>query len=346
MFTANRKSVVIVDDEEQVRTYLRTVLTRSGYECHCYGDSGTALSHFQSNSPPDLLLADIRMPGMTGMELLRQVRSLSPELPFILVSGLYELSVALEALRHGASDYLLKPAYPDQILRLVAKHLADTNPLAKVRIALDQYLATRHLSDSAHAQLLPLFETLGRKRIETLEHSQRVAAFSLLLGRAFDLPEDELAALELGALLHDVGKAAIPHNVLMKPGPLDDEEWRVMKMHPRIGWELLSASPGMELEAEIVYCHHERYAGGGYPRSLRGADIPRGARIFSVADTIDAICSNRTYRSGQELAVARQEIIRESGAQFDPAVVERLAAIPDEDIHAVQRSHPEGALIV
>src|SRR5262249_29460331 len=142
------------------------------------------------------------------------------------------------------------------------------------------------------SQLAPLLEMLGLKCLETLQHSQRVAGIAGLIGIEAGLNANELQALEIGALLHDIGKAAIPHNVLRKPTALNSREFKVMKMHPVIGWELLNRFPGVSKEADIVYSHHERYAGNGYPRGLQGDEIPIGARIFAIADTVDAIVSD------------------------------------------------------
>jgi HD-GYP domain-containing protein (c-di-GMP phosphodiesterase class II) len=162
-----------------------------------------------------------------------------------------------------------------------------------------------------------------------MQHSQRVARYSVLIAEQAGLDPMSMGALEIGALLHDIGKAGIPHNVLMKPEPLDDNEWRVMRLHPVIGWELLSGIPGIEEEAQIVYCHHERFEGGGYPRGLRGEEIPIGARIFSIADTLDALVSDRPYRLGCELGKARDRISGLGGTQFDPQLITCFAEVPD-----------------
>jgi HD-GYP domain-containing protein (c-di-GMP phosphodiesterase class II) len=173
---------------------------------------------------------------------------------------------------------------------------------------------------------------LGLKRLETLQHSRRVAGFAQLIGVAAGLDRQELEVLEIGSLLHDIGKAGIPHNVLMKPTSLNESEWRVMKMHPTLGRELMSRIDGVTREAEIVHSHHERFGGGGYPRGLSKEEIPLGARVFSIADTLDAIISDRPYRPGQPLVAARAEISRLGGIQFDPEIVRCFERIPDDRI--------------
>ena len=240
------KRVLVVDDEPAMRDYLHEVLRHEGYECLCFEGSLAALAHMaEAASPPDLLLTDINMPGMSGIELLRCVKTVSPDLPVILISGLYELSLAIDALKAGAADYLLKPATPQALAKLVNKHVHSNNSRqhAALRDALGQFLQSRDHYRCPAEQVGHIFDVLSLKRYETLQHSKRVAAYSLLLGGIARLSSADMEHLELGALLHDIGKVAIPHNVLMKPGPLTDEEWAVMKLHPRIGWELMSEFP-------------------------------------------------------------------------------------------------------
>ena len=160
-------------------------------------------------------------------------------------------------------------------------------------------------------------------------------------GEAKKLSIEELRHLELGALLHDIGKIAIPHNVLMKAGPLNDEEWGVMKLHPQIGWELLSEFPELGAEAEIVHSHHERFDGKGYPRGLKAHDIPLGSRIFSIVDTLDAITSDRPYRGRQPIEAARAEIKKSSGSQFDPSLAAAMDKLPHSALLKVRFDYPD-----
>jgi response regulator RpfG family c-di-GMP phosphodiesterase len=332
--------ILVVDDSALVRRYLSDVLSYGGHTCVSFTDAASVLRYLTAaRAEIALIISDIDMPGMNGMELLKTVRAEMPQIPFILLSGCYEESIALEVLRIGASDYLLKPAAPDEIIRLVNKHLLTDKDEReeRVRATLACCVQKMRLSSGDPAtHLAPLFDMLGFRRFETLQHSERVAAYSLLIAKAHDVQPEFLSGLELGALLHDIGKAAIPHNVLMKDGPLNEEEWRVIKMHPRIGFELIAAIPGTSAEAEIVYCHHERFNGKGYPRGLAGRNIPLNARIFSIADALDAICSDRAYRTGSTIAKARLEIDRAAGSHFDPELVESFRYVTDADIRDVQ----------
>jgi putative nucleotidyltransferase with HDIG domain len=281
---------------------------------------------------------------MNGFDLLRSARIVNPGLPCILLSGQCDLPTARGALLAGATDYLFKPVSPQDLLRLVAKHVDVTHAekLAAVRGELERSFGIGDLSEASHTdQLLPIFDLLGFKRFETLQHSRRVAAFTLLIARELGFDRDTLGAIEVGSLLHDIGKAGIPHNVLFKPGKLTEEEATIIKMHPLLGLDLLSGIPGLDREAQIVRSHHERFDGTGYPHRLAGEAIPLSARIFSVADTLDAITSERCYRPGQPQSIARSEIHLGEGSQFDPMILKVFDRVPDEEFDAVRKRYPD-----
>ena len=265
------------------------------------------------------MLTDIKMPGMTGIELLRNVKELKPEMPVILVSGLYELALAIEALEYGADDYLKKPVRPRDVLNAVGKYLAhDSGPQQEaIQHALKDFLASRE-DPHASEHIAAIFRSLGFRRYETFQHSKRVAAYARLFGERIGLPRADLERLELGALLHDIGKIGTPRNILLKPRPLADDEWKVMRTHPAIGHRIMAQFPELEREADVVRAHHERWDGGGYPNELKGEEIPLFARLFSIVDTYDAITSDRPYRPAQGVAAAKQVIAESSGTQFDP----------------------------
>ena len=335
---------MVVDDDEGIRDYLAEVLRFEGYECRCFSESVAALAYLgEQNQPADLVLADIRMPGMNGIDLLREVKSRQPELPVILISGLYELALALDALEAGADDYLKKPVQPSDVVTLVGKYLQrDARRHEEVfREALRQFLDGRSANGEGTEALAEVFRMLGFRRYETFQHSKRVAAYSGLFGEQCGLTDSELGHLELGALLHDVGKIGIPRNVLLKPGPLTEEEWRVMKTHPQIGYGLLAEFPAFREEARIVLFHHERFDGKGYPQGKAGKEIPVGARIFSIVDTLDAITSDRSYRPARPFSKAREEIEKMSGSQFDPLLVEVFGRIAVEKLREIQQQYPD-----
>jgi putative nucleotidyltransferase with HDIG domain len=339
------QTILVVDDDEPMRAYLSDTLTSAGYTCQSFSSGAAAIGWMASEKThADLLLSDITMPGMSGLDLLRTVRTVVPDLPIILVSGLCDLPTAQGALRAGATDYLLKPVRPADLLELVSKHVhaIHSGRLEEVKEALKLSLGTQDTTRWQRAsQLAPIFDSFGLKRIETLQHSQRVAAYALLIGRELGMDAATLRTLELGSLLHDIGKAGIPRNVLMKPGKLTDEEWTIVRIHPQLGLDMLQGLPGLEAESQIVYSHQERFDGKGYPRKLAGEAIPLNARVFSVGDTLDAITSDRCYRPGQTIAAARKEIQRGAGTQFDPAVVKALDRVPDSDLVSVRTQFPD-----
>ncbi|MCB1019186.1 MAG: response regulator [Acidobacteria bacterium] len=335
-------TVLVVDDEEPIRDYLSNVLKVEGYACRTFGESAKALDYLASSDhPADLMLTDIKMPGMTGIELLRSVKELKPAMPVILVSGLYELALAIEALEYGADDYLKKPVRPADVLTAVGKYLSNTQAReSAVQEALEEFVAA---GEDPHrsAHIAAIFRTMGIRRYETFQHSKRVAAYSRLFGELLGLPPQRLDRLELGALLHDIGKIGIPRNVLLKPGPLTDEEWRVMKTHPDIGHRLMARFPELTAESEVVKSHHERWDGKGYPDGLEGEQIPLFARLFSIVDTYDAVTSDRPYRPAQGVDAAKAVIDKGQGAQFDPRLVQTFLAIPEIALEMIRERYPD-----
>ncbi len=343
MPAAPASTVLVVDDEESIRTYLSSVLRFEGYDCQTFDGSAGALDYLSASSgPADLMLTDIKMPGMTGIELLRSAKQLKPAMPVILVSGLYELALAIEALEYGADDYLKKPVRPRDVLAAVSKYLArDAAPREEaIQDALKDFVASRD-DPNASEHIAAIFRSLGFRRYETFQHSKRVAAYSRLFGESLKLARPDLDVLELGALLHDIGKIGIPRNVLLKPGPLTEEEWRVMRSHPIIGHRMMMRFPELIREADVVRAHHERWDGAGYPARLKGEDIPLFARLFSIVDTYDALTSDRPYRPAQGTDAAKRVIVEASGAQFDPALVEIFLAIPETALEMIHERYPD-----
>ncbi|MBI3958580.1 MAG: HD domain-containing protein [Chloroflexi bacterium] len=212
----------------------------------------------------------------------------------------------------GTDDILL--------LETLASQLAPA--IENARLFRDLGAAYDHTLDA-------LVAALDARDKETEGHSRRVVLFTLALARRMGIPENELAVLRRGALLHDIGKIGVPDAILLKPGPLTDEERAIMRNHPEWGRRILAGIPFLEGAAEIVCAHQERWDGAGYPLGLAGSAIPLGARIFAVADTLDAITSDRPYRAGQPYSFARQEILAGSGTQFDPAVVDAFLQISE-----------------
>jgi putative nucleotidyltransferase with HDIG domain len=251
----------------------------------------------------------------------------------VMVTAVHDISVALAAIRNGAYDYLLKPFEREQLLATVRRALENRRLKQENRAyqtSLESLVAARteqlkkalvDLERSYDITLEALGDALDKKDAETEGHSKRVTAFTIAIARAMGLSKEQIAVIARGAFLHDIGKMAVPDAILRKPGKLTPDEILIMQEHCYHGYEILKKIPFLHEAAEIVYAHQEKYDGTGYPRGLKGEEIPLGARMFSVADTLDAITSDRPYRPAQSLTAARDEIKLWSGRQFDPEVV-------------------------
>ena len=336
------QTVLVVDDKAGVRDSLAEALRVEGYECECFADSIRALAYLsKAQRPADLLLTDLPTPKAGGIELVRMLKLLRPRLRVIAMSGSYEAPLVLKAFEAGADDYLRKPLQPRDVVSVVGSYL---EPDAKrrqreIRTTLRSLAVQRAVGARRSEQLQELLGMLGGKRYETLQHSQRVAAYCRLFGQHRLLPDQALARLERGALLHDIGKIGIPRNVLLKEGSLTDEEWTVMRAHPQIGYRLLSKLPELTDEAQLVYTHHEKFDGSGYPRGLQGQQIPLAARIFAIADAFDAITSQRPYRSARPVEQGRREVARGSGSQFDPQLVDAFLQISASKLSHIRHQY-------
>ena len=333
--------VLVVDDETPVRSMIAAALEREGYTVELAGGGREALEVLEMNNF-NLVLTDIVMQDVNGIALLESIHSLQPNLPVVMVTAVHDISVAIDSMRRGAYDYLLKPFEREQLLSTVERALSHRQALEETRNyhqSLEEMVRARtemlrhameDLEHSYDVTLEALGDALDLKDSETEGHSKRVTAYAIALARAMGIPPDEIKTIARGAFLHDIGKMAIPDDILRKPGKLTPEEQGVMREHCARGYHMLRKIPFLAGAAEIVYCHQEHYDGGGYPNGLRGREIPVGARIFAVADTLDAITSDRPYRKARGFDTAREEILRCSGTQFDPAVVEVFLKIPNE----------------
>ena len=268
-----------------------------------------------------------------------------------MVTAVHDISVALSAIRSGAYDYLLKPFERDQLLatvrralenrRLKMENLAYQNRLEALVAARTELLEKANaeltrkrdeLERSYDITLEALGDALDLKDAETEGHSKRVTAFTIAIARAMDLPGERVRIIARGAFLHDVGKMAIPDAILRKPGRLTPEEQMLMREHAQLGYQMLHKIPFLKEAANIVYSHQERFDGSGYPRGLKGDQIPLGARIFAVADTFDAITSDRPYRAAQSISSARREIQRHAGLPVRPRRCDTFISISGADL--------------
>jgi response regulator RpfG family c-di-GMP phosphodiesterase len=336
-----RTRILIVDDEPNVRSVLMRHLTSETTECVTSHSAFDALNKIKSQQF-SLVISDVMMPGMSGVELLRFVKKQDVETAVIMITGLMDINTAVDSLRTGACDFITKPFDLATIRRAVERALERRQLLIENRYyrqelekkvrerTLELNGALHEVEESYKITLEALVTALDAREHETQAHSQRVRDYTLTLAAQMGFDGHSLIQVGRGALLHDVGKIGVPDSILLKPDKLTDEEWVEMRKHPRIGYEILQNIKFLSTSAEIVLCHQERWDGHGYPNGLGGGNIPLGARIFAVVDTLDAMTSNRPYRKALSFEEAVSEIRRCSGTQFDPQVVEAFFSIPRE----------------
>ena len=315
--------ILVVDDDDLVRDTFAAILSEEGYDLCCANGAQEALACLRARTF-DIMLCDIFMPDTNGLQLLPVVTGAYPDMPVILLTGYGSVEMAREALNGGAADFITKPCGPGELPIIVERNLT--------RQAVTRRNAQRHRYDLAVSNetvLDALLTALNTRDTETEGHSERVTAYTIEIADRLGLPETELYHVERGALLHDIGKIGVPDGILLKPGKLTADEWAEMRKHPVIGFEMCSKITMLQTAAKIVLHHHEAWDGSGYPHHLHGEDIPLGSRIFALADTLDAMTSDRPYRAALPFAAAREEIEKHSGRQFDPTLVDVFLSVPE-----------------
>ena len=336
----SQERILVVDDEASVRDIVEALLARGGYAATIAESADEALSYLQQDPTYDLVLTDIMMPGTDGLSLLDQLTTDHPSLPVVMLTAVHDIHVATNAFRRGAIDYLIKPFERAQLESVVSRavehgrlrkqknlYLHNLEDMVSARTSRLRE-AMQDLERSYDITLEAMGDALDLRDQETEGHSKRVTAYTIAIARAMGVQADELKVIARGAFLHDIGKIATPDSILLKPGRLNPEEKTIMREHCARGYEMIRKIPFLRDAAEIVYTHQECFDGSGYPRALQGSEIPLGARIFAIADTLDAMTSDRPYRKGTNFAAATQEIARCSGTQFDPSIVAVFLNMP------------------
>jgi putative nucleotidyltransferase with HDIG domain len=333
------EKILVIDRDRLARESVGALLLRDGYLVECVPGPDEAL-RLLAYKPIDLVLVDIALEDSTSVQLLDQIHQRDNYVPVIVITGSQDAHQTVHALRNGAVDVLIKPFEASTMLTAVARAVtrgAKNRQASVYRDGLENLIENRtkqlraamfELERSYDTTLEALGDALDLKDSETEGHSRRVTAFTIALGRCMGIGAEEIKTIKHGAFLHDIGKMAIPDRILLKPGRLDAEETEIMRRHCVAGYQIVHKIPFLRDAAEIVHSHQEHYDGGGYPRKLRGENIPLGARIFAVADTLDAITSDRPYRKGSPFSVARNEISRCAGTQFDPRIVDAFLSVP------------------
>lgn len=336
--SARARTVLIVDDENGVRDLMTRWLESVGYSVTAVGSAEDALTELEA-SPAAVALCDIRMPGRDGLWLAEHIRRRHPETAVIMATGVQDVSAAVESLRQGVIDYLTKPFGRDRLREAVVRGLewheaawdarrwreSLEQEMSVRRARLVDAIAASKVEDDDRLDAMLAMMTLTDR--DAYAHAYRVAALSLSLGRILHLSDGDLATLEHGALLHDLGKLVIPEAILRKPAPLTTEEQTLIRLHPSIGSDLLANVPYLAPAAPVVRDAHERMDGRGYPRGIHAGDVSLSARIIAVADAFDTMTRPRVFRDALNGAEALLELERCSGSQFDPRVVEAFRSV-------------------
>jgi putative two-component system response regulator len=316
-------TILIVDDEPTARQTIESILEEQGYNLEM-AENGIQAIEKARRLLPDVILLDVMMPGMNGFEVCKRIRSepILAEIPIIMITALDDRQSFLGGLEAGADDYITKP-YDRHELR--ARLLGITR-LNRYRKILDE----RANLEQAHLQLLAAYDAtvegwsraMDLRDKETDGHTERVTDMTIRLAKMLNVDRETLLHIRRGALLHDIGKLGISDTILFKADKLTDQEWETLKKHPEYARDMIAPIDYLHPALDIPYCHHGKWDGTGYPRGLKGEDIPLAARIFAVVDVWDCIRSDRPYRKAWDKDKALEHMKEQSGKYFDPKIVD------------------------
>jgi putative nucleotidyltransferase with HDIG domain len=333
-------SVLVVEDEAALRQQTCAWVDGFGYHAREADSAARALVALDEQVS-EIAICDVRLGGgrRNGLWLASQIRDRFPDTAVIMVTAGRDVEIAVASLRNQVVDYLLKPFDErrlDEALALGRDWHHAAIAAEGLQHALQDRLRARRATvaaalaeaqDTPQQALEGLMAILQLHERDARGHAMRVARLAVAIGDEMGFTDDELEALEQGGLLHDIGKLDMPASILSKPGPLDENEWRIMRTHPQVGYDLLRSQPRFADVAEMVLAHHEAYDGSGYPRRLASTRIPKGARVLAVADAYDSMTHPHTQRPAMPPSLAVEEIARCSGKQFDPRCAEALGTV-------------------
>ncbi|MEW6325505.1 MAG: HD domain-containing phosphohydrolase [Nitrospirota bacterium] len=340
----SRPTILIVDEEPHIRQLIIERLQQEGFDCQAAASEREALTRLEREDPFDLMACNIKLES-SGLQLLTAVRSAYPDMAVVMMAALSESRLAVEAMRLGAADYVVKPFSMEGLVMRIRSALERRRLLLENRLLREEQARhrRREAGERSGTESDPALQSVTRALAATVEtlalaldhrnqamrgHMRRVAAYTEEMARAMGINGHWLEMVRHGAMLHDVGFIAIPDAIVTKPEPLNDAELAEMKRHVNYGYQVLKAIDFFRDSATMVLHHHERYDGRGYPAGVAGNDIAPGARIFAVADAFDAMTSSRPYRRALSYDDACADLIRCSGSQFDPAVIEAFFTVP------------------
>jgi len=327
--------LLVADDEQKICRLLESFFTERGFSVLLAHDGQAALSCIKEERP-HLVFLDLHMPGLNGLDVLAEAKQLDPMMKIIVITAIEDEATIQKARSLGATDYVIKPFsleyLRDEVLTKVSTSLYEDVRRANVELK-KSYESLRQVTRG----IVSAFSTVVSKIdphythehiARTVEYATKVLAKMRQKGVTFNGTSEEV--MLAGILLHDIGKIFTPKEILFKPGPLNDEEWKIMRRHPIDGAEILEQIDGLKEMAKVVRYHQEAYDGSGYPEGLKGEEIPIGARIATVVDAFDAMITDRPYRKGMQIAQAIEELKRNRGTQFDPTVVDAIIEIYEE----------------
>ena len=327
--------LLVADDERKICRLLESFFSERGYSVLLAHDGPAALSCIRTERP-HLVFLDLHMPGLDGLEILRATREIDETIKVIVITAIEDQTIIGQVKALGAADYVTKPFsleyLQEEVLIKVSTSLYEDLRTAnqELKKSLQEIRQVTRGIVSAFSMVISKIDPhyTHEHVSRSVEYAGQIIARLRQMGVDFDGLPDEL--LLAGILLHDVGKIFTPREILYKPGPLSDEEWRIMRQHPADGAEILEQIAGLKEMARIVRCHQEAYDGSGYPAGLQGQQIPIGARVAAAVDAFDAMVTDRPYRKGMTVPQAIQELKRNRGTQFDPKVVDAIVSLYEE----------------
>ncbi len=341
--------LLVADDEQKICRLLESFFAERGFHVFVAHDGAGALACIREERP-HLVFLDLHMPGLNGLDVLREARALDETTKFIIITAVEDEEAIQQAKALGAADYVIKPFsleyLKDEVLAKVSTSLYEDLRAANegLKKSLEEMRRVTRGIVSAFSMVVSKIDPhyTHEHVSRSVEYAAKIVSKLRERGVSFDSMPDEV--LLAGILLHDVGKIFTPKEILFKPGPLSDEEWKIMRRHPVDGAEILEQITGLAEMSKIVRYHQEAYNGSGYPEGLKGEQIPIGARIATVVDAFDAMISDRPYRKGMTIEKAIEELRRNRGAQFDPTIVDAIIALYEggqlQPAHFPEPTHP------